>query len=200
MKLRNPLTMMITAAMLLPLAACKANKSAAIDSSAATVKTASPVTLPEPAKELLPLAFMTGMWTYPIPNGRLLNREHWMSPAGTSMVGAFQQIRVAGGVAFYEFSAITAEPQVKDGPVVVTLYHRHLHTKLEIDPRRSNVDLFTLKATAQNSATFVPAVDIAGGIESMTYRLDGPDKLVQEIVFKPDSKQKTFSTTYTREK
>lgn len=156
--------------------------------------------LPAPAKALEPLAFMTGKWMYPTPNGRLLNREHWMSPSGTSMVGAFQQMKLAGGVAFYEYSAITAEPREKDGPVVVTLYHRHLHTKLAIDERRKDVDVFTLESTGPNSATFAPAVDIPGGIKNMTYRLDGPDTLVQEINFKPDSKEKSFSTAYRREK
>ena len=196
---RNALALIIPAAIMLPLAACS-KSNATRDEARPVVEAATIAPLPAPANELLPLAFMTGKWMYPTPNGRLLNREHWMSPAGTSMVGAFQQIRLAGGVAFYEFSAITAEPETKDGPVVVTLYHRHLHKKLEIDPRRGNVDVFKLKATAQDSATFVPTVDIPGGVESMTYRLDGPDKLVQEIVFKPDSKEKTFSTTYTREK
>lgn len=156
--------------------------------------------LPAPAKELEPLTFMAGHWVFPTPNGRLINREHWMTPAGKSMVGAFQQLRRDGGVAFYEFSAIMAEPDAKDGPVVVTLYHRHMHPKLMIDDKRKNVDVFRLAATGPNSATFVPTVDIAGGIENMIYRLEGPDTLVQEIRFKPDSKEKTFSTAYAREK
>ncbi|MBS0198568.1 MAG: hypothetical protein JSR77_17595 [Planctomycetes bacterium] len=156
--------------------------------------------LPAAVKELEPLAFMAGRWMFPTPNGRLINREHWMTPAGNSMVGAFQQMRKGGGVAFYEYTAIIAEPDVKDGPVVVTLYLRHMHPKLMIDEKRREADVFKLKSTGPNSATFVPEKEIPGGIESMTYRLDGPDKLVQELAFKPDSKEKNFSTAYVREK
>ncbi|MCX5690980.1 MAG: DUF6265 family protein [Planctomycetota bacterium] len=191
-------SIVLVAAMTLFASGCKSSATTAERAGAA--KAVANSTLPAAAKELQPLAFMTGHWTYPTPNGRLVNREHWMSPAGTSMVGAFQQIRRAGGVAFYEFSAITAEPREKDRPVVVTLFHRHLHTNLAIDERRKNVDVFTLESTGPNSATFVPAVDIPGGIKNMTYRLDGPDTLVQEINFKPDSKEKSFSTAYGREK
>jgi hypothetical protein len=179
------------------LAGCRSTTHAAATPSPQAA--AAQTTLPATAKELEPLAFMSGRWVFPTPNGRLVNREHWMSPAGKSMVGAFQQLRRDGSVAFYEFTAIVAESEAKDGPIAITLYHRHLHPKLAIDDKRKNADVFKLKSTGTNSATFVPAVDIAGGIESMTYRLDGPDKLVQEIAFKPDSKEKTFSTTYTRE-
>jgi hypothetical protein len=177
-----------------PVAAAPASVAAPVASDTPSVK------LPPAAKELEPLAFMTGRWAFPTPNGRLFNREHWMSPMGKAMTGTFQQIRKDGSVAFYEVSTIVAEPDAKDGPVIVTLYHRHLHPKLAIDDKRKNVDVFKLKATGENSATFVPEKDIPGGIESMTYKLDGADKLVQEIVFKPDSKEKTFSTTYVREK
>ena len=161
--------------------------------------------LPAPAKELEALVFMTGRWAGVTPNGRLINREHWMMPSGQSMVGAFLQMRrtptgEGGAIAFYEYTTIMAEPDVKDGPVVVTLYHRHMHTKLMIDEKRSNVDVFRLTASGPNTATFMPAKDIAGGIESMTYRLDGGGRLVQELAFKPGSKEKNFSTTYTREK
>ncbi len=50
-----------------------------------------------------------------------------------------------------------------------------------------------------DKVVFAPAVDQPGGIETMSYRADGPSTLVQELAFKPDSKEKSFTSVYTRE-
>jgi len=148
--------------------------------------------LPAADPALAPFAFMAGGWMAVNPN-KSVNREHWSSPAGKSMSGAFQQLRRDASPGFYELSAIVAE---KDG---VVLYHRHLHTGLALDERRAAVDVFKLRLVANGKAVFVPAKDNPDGIETMTYRADGPDRLVQELVFNPTSKEKNFSTVYSRE-
>jgi hypothetical protein len=162
-------------------------------SSAAT--SAAAVVLPEPDPALAPLGFLTGKWASVNPN-KTVNREHWMSPQGRTMVGAFLQHRRDGSASFYELSAIAVE---KDG---VRLYHRHMHRGLELEDRRKDVDVFRLVSVEPGKAVFEPVTgDAAGpsGIQTMTYRLDGPDRLLQELVFKPESPEKGFTTIYTRE-
>jgi hypothetical protein len=135
---------------------------------------------------------MTGQWTCVNPN-KSVNREHWMSPAGSTMLGMFQQMRADGSPTLYELTAIV---QDKDA---VNLYNRHLHRKLDIDDRRKDADVFVLREVSEGRAVFAPLVDQPGGIETMTYRAQGPDTLIQELVFKPDSKEKNFSSVYSRE-
>lgn len=158
--------------------------------------TASPQ-IPVAAAALRPLAFLAGRWVGVNPN-KTVNREHWMTPSGRTMSALFVQVRRDGEAAFYEVSTINVEA---DG---VRLYHRHLHTRLAMDDRRKDVDVFTLVgvsgAPGAERAVFKPVKDVAGGIETMTYRADGPDRLVQELKFKPGSKEKDFSTTSAREK
>ncbi len=149
-------------------------------------------TLMEPSDALKPLGFMAGRW-YAVNPNKTVNREHWMAPASASMSGLFMQVRRDGGVSFYEVSSIVADKGT------VKLFLRHLHRELADGERQREVSIFTLKTIQDGRVTFVPAVDVAGGIESMTYRADGPDRLVQELVFKPDSKEKNFSTVYWRE-
>lgn len=168
------------------LSGCGSSNDAA-EPSSATVKD-----LPAPADSLKPLAFMAGQWVAVNPN-KSVNREHWMAPMGSAMTGMFQQMRRDGLPTFYEMTTIVAE---KDG---VKLYHRHVHRKLELDDRRAEVDVFSLQSVRDGVAVFTPDKDVEGGIKTMTYRADGPDRLVQELVFKPGSKEKDFSTVYTRE-
>ncbi len=148
--------------------------------------------LPAAPQELAALGFMSGQWVCVNPN-KSVNREHWMSPLGATMLGMFQQMRADGIPTLYELTAIVVEKNE------VVLYHRHLHRKLGIDERRKDVDVFKLKEVSGGKAVFTPAVDQPGGIETMTYRADGPATLVQELVFKPDSKEKNFSSVYSRE-
>ena len=171
--------------------ACTSSKPAA-DSAPAAAK--APL-LPASAPELEPLAFMTGQWVTVNANTSV-NREHWMRPSGKTFLGMFQQQAAAergGGPVLYELSAIVAE---KDG---ITLYLRHLHRKLELDDRRKDVDVFRIATLETGKAVFVPINDVPGGIQSVTYRSDGPNTLVQDIAFKPESKEKGFSQIYSRE-
>lgn len=161
----------------------------------ASPSNAAAVVLPEPDPALAPFGFLTGKWASVNPN-KTVNREHWMSPQGRTMAGAFLQHRRDGSASFYELSAIAVE---KDG---VRLYHRHMHRGLELEERRKDVDVFRLVSAEPGKAVFEPVTgDAAGpkGIQTMTYRLDGPDRLLQELVFKPESPEKGFTTVYTRE-
>jgi hypothetical protein len=77
-----------------------------------------------------------------------------------------------------------------------------MHRGLELEERRKDVDVFRLVSVEPGKAVFEPVTgDAAGpsGIQTMTYRLDGPDRLLQELVFKPESPEKGFTTIYTRE-
>jgi len=151
--------------------------------------------LPAPDAALAGLSFLAGRWACVNPN-KSVNREHWMSASGTSMVGMFQQLRRDGSAGFYEVTAIVA------GPDGVMLHHRHMHARFAIDPKRGEVDVFRLRTLDAGRAVFEPVTGSAagpGGIESMTYLADGSDKLVQQVAFKPDSKEKPFATVYIRE-
>lgn len=165
---------------------------------AAVSPSAEGIAVPPAASELAGFAFLAGRWARTNPN-KTVNREHWMTASGRSMTGVFQQNRPDGTPAFYEVSTIVVEP---DGAIM--LYHRHLHQRLAIDAKRGDADLFRLKSIDAEAgrAVFEPASGPAAGaagILTMTYRSDGPDRLVQELAFKPGSKEKDFSTTYQRE-
>lgn len=167
-------------------------KSGASSTSAADTKPASSTEIPAANAALQPLAFMTGSWVAVNPN-KTLNRETWMRPVGNAMTGMFVQMRRDSTPGFYEMTTIVAEPEG------VTLYHRHVHRKLEIDERRKDVDVFKLVSAENGKAVFSPVKDQEGGLLSMTYRMEGDNVLVQEVAFKPGSKEKDFATRYTRE-
>lgn len=177
------------------LAGCKGGGRSQPAAAAESGPAAKAVDLPSADEQLAPLAFLSGRWAAVNPN-KTVNREHWQSPSGRTMAGVFLQLRRDGTPSFYELSAIVVE---KDG---VRLYHRHLHRGLEIDERRRDVDVFRLVSAEGSKAVFEPVTgDAAGpqGIQTMTYRLDGPNRLLQEVAFKPDSPEKGFTSTYTRE-
>lgn len=190
MKHRSTAGLTVSLLALAALSGCKASDSTQREPAATPVSLAAVLPAADPA--LAPFSFMAGGWMAVNPN-KSVNREHWSLPAGKSMSGAFQQLRRDASPGFYELSAIVAE---NDG---VVLYHRHLHTGLAIDERRAAVDVFKLRSIENGKAVFVPAKDSPDGIETMTYRADGPDRLVQELAFSPTSKEKNFTTVYTRE-
>lgn len=143
-----------------------------------------------PAPELAPLAFMAGHWVRVNPNGTV-NDEFWTPPRGTGMAALFRQVRRDGKPAFHEVSQIAVE----DGKVVLRL--RHLHAKLEVPERREKVDEFTLVSAKDNRAEFA-GQGAAEQVRSVVYRLDGPDTLVVDVGFAPESKERGYSMTYTR--
>jgi len=140
-----------------------------------------PPALPAPAPELMPLAFMSGAWVMHQPRGAIIE-EHWMPPRGNSMLGSFRRILGNGAVAFYEFTQIVVE----EGEVI--LRQRHLHRKLDIDPRRGEPMVLRLAAVEGRSATFVPVDDPevarAGSLERVTYALGEDDMLTLRVLEK----------------
>jgi len=169
---------------------CAGQKSA---TSGATAK-APGYEMPEaakPAKELLPLTFMVGRWVCVNPNGSV-NDEHWMTPRGNHMAALFKQASRKGTPGLVEVSLVTVEA---DGSVKLAL--RHLHSKLEVPENQKELSLFTLKSTAANQAEFAGS-GVGEGM-TVTYRLDGSDKLVVDVNFPAGSKEKSYSMTYYRE-
>jgi hypothetical protein len=144
---------------------------------------------PDPA--LAPFAFMTGRWIGVNPN-KTVNEEHWTAPRGKSMAALFRQVRRDGFPAFHEISLITAEP---DG---IVLRLRHLHRQLEVPDTRKNVNVFKLVSAGNNRVEFAGTGD-AEGVTSVVYRLVDPNTLAVDIAFAPTSKEKGFTSTYTRE-
>lgn len=145
----------------------------------------------KPIEAMSPLAFMTGRWMAVNPNGTL-NEEHWMSPRGNHLLGTFRQVRRDGKPALIEISLITAEA---DG---VKLRLRHLHTNLEVPERRKDVNVFTLMSAANNRAEFA-GTGAAQDVQAVVYELTGPNQLTMSVRFAPTSKEKGYSTVYTRE-
>lgn len=190
-----------TLVLVFTLPGCGGNKPSTASSEApaaatATNPAADKPALPAPKPEIAALSFLQGSWLCVNPN-KTVNREVWSSPAGSVVTGAFHQLRRDGSAGFYELSTIVAEA---DG---VRLYHRHLHRQLTIDDKRKDNDVFTLVSLEPGKAVFAPVPGSPGaseeGIETMTYRLESPDVLLQELVFKPTSKEKNFTSHYTRE-
>jgi hypothetical protein len=144
-----------------------------------------------PVEAMAPLAFMTGRWMAVNPNGTL-NEEHWMSVRGNHLLGTFRQVRRDGKPALIELSLITAEA---DG---VKLRLRHLHTNLEVPERRKDVNVFTLVSAAGNRAEFA-GTGSAEDVQSVVYELTAPNQLTMSVRFAPTSKEKGYSTVYTRE-
>lgn len=145
-----------------------------------------------PAPELAGLSFMVGRWVCVNPN-KTVNDEHWTAARGTSMAALFRQVRRDGKPAFHEVSQITVEP---DG---VYLRLRHLHAKLEVPDNRKEVSVFKLVSAKDNRAEFA-GTGSAEQVTSVVYRLDGPDTLVVDVSFAPTSREKGFSSRYTRER
>jgi hypothetical protein len=165
------------------------------DASAPTTASAAPAielppnAAPDPA--LAPFAFMTGRWIGVNPN-KTVNEEHWTAARGKSMAALFRQVRRDGFPAFHEISLITAEP---DG---VVLRLRHLHRQLEVPNNRPGVNVFKLVSAGNNRAEFAGTGD-AEGVTSVVYRLVDANTLAVDIAFAPTSKEKGFTSTYTRE-
>ncbi len=143
-----------------------------------------------PAPELAELAFLVGRWACVNPN-KTVNDEHWMPARGTSMTALFRQVRRDGKPALHEVTQIAVEPEG------VVLRLRHLHAKLEVPERRKEVSLFRLVSAKDGRAEFA-GTGAAEEVSSVVYRLDGPDTLVCEVTFAPGSKEKGFTSTYTR--
>ena len=144
-----------------------------------------------PAKELLPLNFMVGRWISVNPN-KSVNEEHWSAPRGNNMAALFRQLRRDGKPGLFEVSLITAEAEG------VVLRLRHLHGQLEIPTGREEVSIFKLKSAENNRAEFT-GTGKAEQVTSVVYRLVSPDQLAMEITFAPTSKEKGYTSLYTRE-
>ncbi|MBL0926616.1 MAG: hypothetical protein IBJ11_03050 [Phycisphaerales bacterium] len=147
--------------------------------------------VPAADRALAPLAFMAGRWIGVNPN-KTVNEEQWMAPRGTSMMGAFRQIRRDTKPAFFEVTIITVE----NGEVL--LRQRHLHNQLQVPENRKEASVFKLTSVGGNSAEFTPSGDNSG-VEAVVYRLVDRDTLATDVRFKPDTKEKNFTSIYKRE-
>lgn len=145
----------------------------------------------QPDAALQPLAFMAGSWLGVNPN-KTVNSERWTLPRGNHMVGTFHQIRRDGKPAFVEISLITVE---KDG---IQLRLRHLHGALEVPSTRKEPNIFRLVKAADNRAEFTGTGD-AEEVTSVVYRLVDQNTLAVDVGFAPTSREKPFTSTYTRE-
>jgi hypothetical protein len=74
-----------------------------------------------------------------------------------------------------------------------------MHGGLEVPEKRKELSVFKLKSTGENRVEFAGTGD-AEQVTGVVYRLAGPDQLSVEITFAPTSKEKGFTTTYTRER
>ncbi len=144
-----------------------------------------------PAAELAPLGFMVGRWIGVNPN-KTVNEEHWTKCRGNHMVGTFHQIRRDGKPAFVEVSLVTVE----DGEVTLRL--RHLHSALEVPENQKEVSVFTLESAGGNRAEFV-GTGSAEQVTGVVYRLTDSGQLAVDVSFAATSKEKGFTSIYTRE-
>lgn len=144
-----------------------------------------------PDAALMPLTFMAGNWLGVNPN-KTVNSERWTTPRGNHMVGTFHQIRRDGKPAFVEVSLISVE---KEG---VQLRLRHLHSGLEVPASRKDPSIFRLVKAGDNRAEFAGTGN-AEEVTSVVYRLVDQNTLAVDVGFAPTSKEKPFTSTYTRE-
>jgi hypothetical protein len=143
-----------------------------------------------PAKELAPLSFMAGRWIGVNPN-KTVNEEHWMAPRGNHMLATFRQVRRDGKPAFVEISLVSVEA---DG---VLLRLRHLHGGLEVPEKRADLSVFRLASANGTRAEFT-GTGAAEEVTAVVYELTGPDQLSVTVRFAATSKEKPFTSVYTR--
>lgn len=164
-----------------------------VSAPAAAANPAPPLKLPPnaaPAPELQPLSFMVGTWVGVNPN-QTVNEETWGAARGNNMTALYRQIRRDGKPALIEVTLVTVE----NGEITLRL--RHLHGALEVPAKQANVSVFKLKAAADNRAEFTGTGD-AEQVTSVVYRLVSPDQLAVDVAFAPTSKEKGFTSLYTR--
>lgn len=183
-----PLVLLI-AGTLATLSACHAGPKAAPASSAPVLELPAGVA---PSPQLAPLSFMVGHWVC-VSRNKSVNDEHWTSPRGNHMAALFTQSRRDGKPALMEVSLVTAET---DGSVKLSL--RHLHAGLAVPDNQKELSILTLGETGPNLAEFKGTGKAAG--MSVVYRLESPDHLIVDVKFPPDSKEKSYSMSYTRER
>jgi hypothetical protein len=154
-----------------------------------------PVELPPnatPHEKLNPFAFMAGRWVAVTPN-KLVNQEHWLPPRGNHMSALFTQVRRDGKPSFFEVSLISVDTEGK-----ITLSLRHMHAGLEIPERRKDLSVFKFVSASDNRAEF-KGTGASADVTSVVYRLTPEGQLSAEIGFAPTSKEKGFTTLYTRD-
>lgn len=150
--------------------------------------------LPESATataEIAKLGFMSGRWIGVNPNGTV-NEEHWMTPRGNNLVGTFRQIRRDGKPGLVELSLISEE---KDG---VRLLLRHLHGALEIPKGREETDTFKLVELEKNRAVF-KGEGKSAAVQAVVYERFDEKRLIQRVVFSPESKEAGYQLVYFKE-
>jgi hypothetical protein len=187
--MRTTLTLCVVA--LLPLVGGCAGNNDRPAAGVASVSTPSK-SLPAPAAELAPLAFMSGTWiSSDAARGKPFNEEHWSTPIGSSMGGVFRRIRADGKPAFFEIVAITVEPEG------TFLRLRHFHGRL--DPREGETDaaVYRLAASSPTSAVFSPVTNTRG-VSGVTYTLRDASTLHVRIEYEPGAKRDPEEFTMLR--
>jgi hypothetical protein len=180
---------LLLAASITLLGGCHAGQKAAAPAAAAALELPAGVA---PAPQLAPLTFMVGRWVC-VNRNKSVNDEHWTTPRGNHMAALFTQSRRDGKPALVEVSLVTVEA---DGSVKLSL--RHLHAGLEVPDNQKELSILTLASAGDNKAEFKGTGKAAN--MSVVYRLESPDHLVVDVNFPADSKEKSYSMSYTRER
>ncbi len=150
--------------------------------------------LPAADPQLAPLTFIAGAWIDATDKPKTpFNEEHWMLPRGKSMAGTFRRI---GGDGIGRFVEVTHINVADDG---VFLRLRHFHNPLDPRTGETEANVFKLRETNGNRATF-DAVSNTRGVTSVTYAANGPDTLNVEIVFDDGKPTERFSMHRIRSK
>ena len=124
------------------------------------------------------VAFMSGRWSGQVGGG--LAEEHWSAPAGDNMVGMYRYVR-NGKATMYEILLIE---QTSGGPV---LRLRHFKPGLVGWEDKEGTLSFRLMKHAPDFAVFEQ-----DNLQTrITYRKDGPDKLIATLE-KKDKKSQDF--------